>query len=370
MKKIRIVKTAFALAVLLTMTACGAVKDGDKTIIKEPGKIITIIEDEGKEPGKINVSVEKIDRYENLGITDWLDQDTVIISKENESLGKMSLAELADFYPRSLYLYDLNTKEYKLLKERKNMFLGGATLSPDKKHLLYYENSLGDPVYYVMNLETLEAFGIYGENIGGAYSGKWADNDTAIGGAYSGGAYLASTAGKITRLEGLEEALYIVGQIKDKVYYNTNDDATLRVMDLTTKEKTNLNIKNVSGVFPSPDGNQMLILQDNGSKRTMILCDADGGNSKTLAEGEVLDGVSWSPDQRMIAYHTTAVVNGATTSGIYIYDLLTGEATQIAVDIENATTCWSPSGKELVFTEWDGAKYISSIVHLKLSAQE
>jgi TolB protein len=42
----------------------------------------------------------------------------------------------------------------------------------------------------------------------------------------------------------------------------------------------------------------------------MILCDADGGNRKVIAEGTELGGISWSPDQRMIAYSLKANVNG------------------------------------------------------------
>lgn len=357
--------------VLLIVTACDGGKDGNRVIIKEPGKNITVIEDADKEVGKANVSVEKIDQYKNLQISDWLNEDTVIVSKENESLEKMSLEELSDSYPRSIYLYNLNTKEYKLLKEQENLFLGGATLSHDKKHLLYHGNSLGDPVYYVMNLDTLEAFGIHGSNIGGAYSAKWADNETVIGGAYSGGAYLASITGEITSLDDLkEEALFIVRRMKDKVYYNTSYDASLMTLNLATKEKKSLNIDNVYGVFPAPNGKEMLILQDNSSKRTMILCDADGRIIKTIAEGSEIGGVSWSQDQRMVAYSLKTVVNGTSVSGLYVYDMLTGVDTQIVVDVENPTTCWSPSGKELAYSEWNGIQYNSSIVHLKQSLQK
>lgn len=49
-------------------------------------------------------------------ITDWLNENTVIVSKENTSLDKMSLLEFSDYYPRSLYLYNIDTKEYQLLK--------------------------------------------------------------------------------------------------------------------------------------------------------------------------------------------------------------------------------------------------------------
>ncbi|MDF2986673.1 MAG: hypothetical protein K0R50_2183 [Eubacterium sp.] len=358
------------LSILLTIAACDNGNKENRVTIKEPGKSITVIDDAGNTASKPDVSVKKIDRYENVEISDWLNKDTVIVSKENDSLGKMSLAELSDSYPRSLYLYNINTKEYKLLKEQKDVHLGEAALSADKKHLLYSEYSLGDPVYYVMNLDTLKAFGIMGGNIGGAISAGWSGNEV-IGAAYSNGAYLANTTGKISVLDGLkEEALFIVKKNKDNVYYNTSNDESLMMLNLSTKKKVNLNLNNVFNVVPSPDGNQLLVLQSSGSKNIMILCDANGGNKKTIAEGTELGGISWSPDQRMIAYNLKGDVNGTTVNGLYVYDMLTDKSTQIAVDIKNAVTSWSPSGEELVYTEWNGKQYNSSIVYLQYSLQK
>lgn len=369
MKHTTMLKIASALAVLLVSTACMGEKEGQRTVIEKPGGTITVIEDAGQTAGKPNVSVEGIDRYENMQISDWLDEDTVVVSKVNESLGKMSLAELADAYPRSLYLYHLDTNEYELLKERKNAFLGEAALSADKKHLLYSEASLGDPAYYMMNLDTLEAIGLHGEPIGGALGARWADNEV-VGAAYSGGAYLADTAGKIAKVAELQnESLVIVRKMKNKIYYNTNADETLRVLDLATKEKASLDMAQVRSVIPSPNGDQLLVLQSVGDKLALVLCDENGGNRKTIAEGAELGGVSWSQDQRMIAYSLKADVNGTTAHGIYLYDLLSDETTRIAVGIGNADTHWSPSGESLAYTEWNGTQFDSRVVHVAYSVE-
>ncbi|MGO4546100.1 TolB family protein [Paenibacillus sp. 2TAB23] len=371
MKKTKMAIMGLAAALLVFTAACSSEDNNSKVIIKEPGETITVIDNAGKETGEPDVSVEKVEAYENVAFTDWIDEETVVVSKENTSLDKMKLEELADSYPKSLYLYNLNTKQYELLKEQDNVFLGEATLSSDRKHLLYQQFDLGDPVYYVLNLDTLESFGITGGSIGGAVSAKWADEKTIIGAAYSGGAYTASTSGSIAPLAGLnEEALYIVEKIKDKVYYNTQSDESLMVMNLSTKEKTNLGIDHVYRVVSSPDGNQLLILQTNGTKSKLILSDADGKNQKTIAEGTELGGVSWSLDQRMIAYSEKADVNGTTIKGLYVYDMLTGKSTSLAVDVDNAVTAWSPSGKALLYTEWDGKQTNSHIVHLKYSIQK
>jgi len=371
MKKRQITKVICVLTLLITITGCSAAGEKNRETIENPGGSITIIDNEDNETDKPDVSIVGIDNYEKLEISDWLDSETVIVSKENESLGKMSLKELADTYPRSLYLYNLNTREYKLLKEELKLNLGGAKLSPDGKNLLYYGNSLGDPSYYVLNLENLKSFGISGEPMGSAGSAKWADKDTVVGAGYMNGAYYAGIDGKITSLKELEQKnIFIVERLKNTVYYNTADDSTLMALNLLTKETVRLGLTNVSGLYPSPDENQMLVLQQNGSKQLLILCDKDGSNVKTIAGGMELGGVAWSPDQRMLAYSMKGDGNSTAVGSLYIYDMLTGKSALIAVDIENAATCWSPSGKDLAYARWDGKQYNSSIVHLEYSLQK
>ncbi|MFT9845961.1 TolB family protein [Aneurinibacillus sp. REN35] len=369
MKKFKIILVVPAL--LLTITACASEATGNKTVIKEePGKTITVIDDDGKKAGNPDISVEKIVRYENMEVSDWWDENTVIVSKENEALDKMSQEELSDSHPRSLYRYNLETKKFELLKEQKNLHLGDARLSPDKKHLIYQEYLLGDPLFFVMNLTSQHAFPLSGESIGGAVSAEWVDSDKIFGAAYSGTAYTATTAGKISAEKWTDDPLFIAEQINDTIYYNTHSNATLTTVDLKTKKKTSLKLDHVVGVYPSPDKKQMLVLQSNGSKETLILCDLNGENKKTLAEGTELGGVSWSSDQRMIAYSLKPEANSASGNSLYVYDLLSHEPTKLAVGIENAATSWSPSGKELVYTEWNGKQFKSSIVYLNFSLQK
>ena len=368
MKKIKIVKIAFVMSILLTTAACGADAEKDRTIIKEPGKIITVIDGTEEEAEKPGVTVGKIDRLENMAIMGWLDEETVVVSRENTSLEKMTLLELSDSYPKSLYLYNINTGEFNLLKEKENTHLGEAVLSPDKKHLIYSEYDLGDPVYYVMDMATQKAFAITGNGIGGAVSAKWADNETVIGASYSGGAYTASVTGEIKAIEELDgTAPVIIAKIKNKIYFNTQYDETLWVLDLDTNEKVSLNLEHVYNVLPSPDGNQMLVIKSSGSKTLLLLCDTQGANGKTLAEGAEIGGISWSADQRMIAYSLKADVNGVTVNNLYLYDMLTGESVQIAVNVGNPVTSWSPAGEKLVYTQFNTSGSVSNIVYLQLA---
>ncbi len=371
MNKTLITKITCALVLLIITAGCSTAGKNDKVTIREPGGSITIIDNGDNKTGDPGVSIVRIDNYEKLEISDWMDPDTVIVSKENESLEKMTLEELSDSYPRSLYLYNLKTREYKLLKAQEKLNLGGATLSPDKKNLLYYGNSLGDPSYYVLNIESLKSFGISGGPVGNPGSAKWADKDTVIGAGYTSGAYYATTDGKITSMKELDQkAVFIVEKVNDTVYYNTADDNTLMALNLSDGEIAGLGLTNVVGVYPAPDGNQLLVLQYNGSKQTLLLCGRDGKNVKTIAEGVELGGVSWSSDQRMIAYGIKGDGSGTAVGSLYVYDMLTGKPARIAVDVGNVTTCWSPSGKELAYSQWNGKQYNSSIAYLEYSLQK
>lgn len=310
------------------------------------------------------VYVEIIDRFENMEISDWLDENTVVVSKENQALDKMSLLELSDYYPRSLYLYNISTNEYKLLKEEENLFLGGATLSQDNNHLLYYEFALGDLAYYVMDIHTSDGFGIQGDSFGGAISAVW-DGNEVFGATYNNTIYRASSTGKITILDEVgEEGLYIVRKIKDYIYYNTSYDQDLVMFNMNTGEKVELGIKNVYDLIPSPNGNQMLILQGDDRKSTLFISDLNGSNKVVIAEGEGIGGASWSPNEQLIAYRMRSSKEGSEGNSLYIYDVKNNESIIIVDDILDAITSWSPSGQKLAYTESDGVQYNSNIIHL------
>ena len=141
MKKKYLINAFIMAALVLTMTGCE--KNRNKITVQEPEKNITIIDESKQEESEPEILVDKIERLGQVSISDWFDDDTVIVSKDNKSLDKMSLSELSDQYPKSLYFLDTNSKEYQLVKEQKNVLLGGAVFSRDKKYLIYDEYVLG-----------------------------------------------------------------------------------------------------------------------------------------------------------------------------------------------------------------------------------
>lgn len=364
LKKLGYLKIVMFLLVLLTLAACD-MRQEENNDVEDPGKGII---DNGNESNEMNLDLISIEKYEGMEITDWIDEQTVVLAKENEELGKMSLLENAEFYPRSIYMYNLGTKEFKTIKAPKNMFLGGASLSPNKKHLLYYEYSIGDVAYYLMNLEDGEPSSVSGDNIGSAYTAEWTDEQKVIGASYSGGAYLADTSGNVTQIAELqEEQIFTVHKIQEKIYYITTDSPSFQVymMDLMTKEKKNLQLENAERITLSPDGKQLLVTQATGSTKRLIIADADGTIQSTIAEGIEVTGASWSPNQQLIAYQLESVINGVNSNGLYLYDVSSAKSLQIAENIGYANIRWSPSSEKFAVTELGESNYNSSIIYLK-----
>ena len=364
MKKLGFVKVAMLLFVLLTLSACNMRMEEKGTVNEEPGDGMFDSENESSETDLDVIAIEKIEKYEGMEITDWIDEQTVVLAKENQELGKMSLLENAEFYPRSIYVYNLGTKEYKPIKSHKNMFLGGATLSPDKKHLLYYEYSIGDVAYYLMNLEDGEQSSVTEDNIGSAYTAEWTDEQNVIGASYSGGAYMVDTGGNLTQIAELqEEQLFTVHKMQEKIYYITTE-LQVYMLDVITKEKKNLQLENTDRITLSPDGKQILVTQATGSTKRLMITDADGNIQSTITEGSDVTGASWSPNQQMIAYQLVSD-NNVDSSGLYLYDLSTNKSTQITESVGYDKIRWSPSGKKISVTELNERIYTSSIFYIK-----
>lgn len=366
MRKINIIKSTVAFLILLTLTACSKQEEEDTTVIKEPDKSIIIIEDEDTNSEQIPIHVDKIEKFDGMEITDWLDNQTVVLAKENPELEKMNLQENSEYYPRSIYLYNIEVNAYKPLKVLKDMFLGGARLSYDKKHLLYYEYSIGDNAFYIMSMDESDPNNNADEVLGLAMTAKWTMDNNVIGLSYAGGAYTADTSLNLTQINELqEEQLYSVHKTQNRIYYVTiSDTLEMYILNLDTNTKKKINLENVDGIVPSPDGKQILITQNNQSVGKLLVADADGNILRTIAEATEITGVTWSPNQMMIAYQLSTEVNGVVSSGLYIYDVLSDNSTQIAVNTTVSGISWSPNSNIIAVTEFSERNYNSSIIYL------
>ena len=367
MKKIMIF--ALALVILSTLTACSKQQEDNKTVIKEPDKSITVIDKEEDQYEEPSISVDRIIKPLNvLEITDWLDEQNIVVVMENKDLEKMSLLEKADRYSRGIYLYNIETMEAEPIIIRKNMFLGGAKLSPNKKYLLYHEYSIGDSAFYVMSMnEKNQEKDIKDGALGLAITAKWTEDNEIIGVSYAGGAYTTDDNWNLAPAYDLQdEQLYTVIKGKNKICYITvAENLDLHVLDLETNEKMMLDLKNVDGVIPSPDGEQLLLTQSTETDRRLYVADMYGNILRTIAEGIDITGVTWSPDQSMIAYQSESLVNGVNSKDLYIYDVLAGESKKIADNISASEIVWSPSGDKIAVSQYSDTGHNNlSIIYL------
>lgn len=331
-------------------------------------------DEDDKQDGQVEqvkpfISVDKIQEIDVIEISDWLDEQNIIVTMENKELEKMSLLERSDRYSRGLYLYDVETKEAKPLSVRENMFLGGAKLSADKNHLLYYEYSIGDNAYYVMNMEDEDKEkDIKDKALGLAITAKWTDDNDIVGVSYAGGAYRTDTDWKLIPAYDLQdEQLYTLVKSKSMLYYITiEENMDMYILNLTTNNKKKLDIKNPVEIIPSPDGEKLLIGQSTETDTRLHIIDRTGEILKTLAQGVEISGESWSPDGRMIAYQLSTVEEGAESKGLFVYDLSSEESIKIADNISTAKTVWSPSGDKIALTQYSESGSIKPfIIYLK-----
>lgn len=356
MKEGKLIKIAAGLAILLTLAACTS-KGGDNG--SDNGNNVS---------NEIEISIEKIERYSEMEITDWLDEGTVIVAKENTDMDKMSLLERAEFYPRGIYLYSLETKEFEELIAQENMFLGGARLSPDKEHLLFYEYSIGDTAYFLLSMNEIKEAKVKDGGLGLAMTADWDDDNKLAGVSYAGGAYIADTDRNIAQVEGLEEQLFIVKKFQEKLYYVTlEDNFSLYIVDLVTGEKKDLMVDNVDRIVISPDGKQILITVWDGEMKKLLLTDSEGNIISAIAEGNEIYDAAWSSDSKMIAYHLNLDRDGSEKNNLYLYDVSRGKVISLIEDLGLGSIgiSWSPSGEKIALSQLRDSSYDSKIIYLK-----
>lgn len=356
MKYHRLIKITIILAILMILAACSK-KDVDSD------------SNNGNNLGnEIEMTVERIDKYKGMEISDWLDENTLILAKDNTDFEKMNLLEMAEFYPRGIYIYHLDTKEFEQIISIENMFLGGAKVSPDKNHLLFYEYSIGDTAYFLLGMNENKEYSVKDRSIGIAMTADWDDDSHVVGVSYAGGAYISDTEGNITQIEGLEDQLFLVEKLHGRIYYVTlEDNFRLFTLDLETNEKKDLKIDNIDRINISPDGKNILIIKWDGDMKNFDIYDTEGNIIHTIAEGSEISDATWSMDSKMIAYHLSSVKNGEDNGGLYVYDILTNKSMEITKEeIGSVSISWSPSGDKIAVSELKDSSYDSRIIYLKL----
>lgn len=334
----KLVSGMLVIMTVFTFSGCTSQESQDRKIIEKPDKKLTILDDPNQVKGQ-EVTVEKVDRYEDIGGMGWLNEETVLVGKENK---KLLIKKWKD-YPENLYLLNLKTKEQKPLREE-SAHLRTAKLSPDKKHIFYAEYTEKSFSGFVMNSEGREKVQVSKKGVPGPVGGQWINNHQVIL-RNERNIYLADLQGKIEDIKKAEEPVFDAFVLGKKVYYNTSDSWNLFLLDLDTKEEQVLKEK-IMWIIPSPNQNRLALVKWTGeNKVALVLTDLKGKEVATVAEGNRIFGISWSPDQTKLAY-TQMDEDGK--GGIFVADVALGKSTQVAVDIPATRLVWSPSGKKLL----------------------
>ncbi|MDQ0196531.1 hypothetical protein [Paenibacillus wynnii] len=329
---------------LLSIAACGSGDAETRTVVEKSGQKITVM-DNASESVYTQLKLEGIDKLDGVRGMDWLNDDTLVVDKENTQMTAVTV-EGEKRYPHNFYLRNLSTGKEQPLKESEQS-LGFALLSPDKKNVFYKETYEATGIGYIMNLET----GVTVKTGDAEFmttEGEWSDNEHVIFPNMEGDILKVDLNGK-SELAVDTGVTYVhnVVQSGSKIYYVAHEDSQLIAYDTDSKQSKVIK-KEVMWVIPSPDGSRLAIVKRTApTEMTLFLCDDEGNEQSALASGTQVFGTSWSPDGSKLAYTTTA--ENGNENRLFITEVETGEQTPISNDMQASDKLrWSPSGKKLL----------------------
>jgi TolB protein len=350
-----------------TLTACQKSDANDRIVIDKGNKQITVIGNKAQEENH-EIALEKIDSLKNIRAMDWIDENTLLVMKENSEYPEIQL-DRRKAYPQNLYEYDINTQNFKLASGSKN-FMSNAVLSPDRKYIFYKEGVENNLTGFILNRETGEKVQVTHTDSISSSEGKWIDNNTVVFSEFpQGGIYTADKKGNVKPVEnGPKGMVSNTAVVKDKLYYTTMD-GKLYVQNINGTGKKLLK-ENIVWLIPLADADTLILVKrTEKTKMALVIADLEGNEKKTLSEGTQIFGANWSPDQSKIAYSVAPDNSGK--AGVFVSDINTGKTVQLTVDTDLAADelRWSPDGKKILesnlVNENSERYFITQILKLK-----
>ncbi len=365
MKRIGYV-SCLALMAAFTIFGC-SVQGKDRVEISSNSKKITLL---NTSPTPViatsettdNFSVAKIDKLEGLRGEDWINDEIILATKENSGLDPIHVFDSMENI-RNLYTYNLKTGKEKLSYDAKE-YLTMPIVSPDKKHI-FVQNP--DPtgnkglildqkgsIVATISPDNLD------ENLYLSYNNaKWINNDTIIVPDSKEGVCLIGLNSSIDPLDNIDLMQTDTAVMVEKKIYYISTDRNLMSYDITSKQKEVVN-QNVLNFELSPKKDKFAIekkLED--GKNSLVIIDLTGKELETTAEGKTVFGMSWSDDQRKLAYLLSSDKESET--GLYIVDLESKNNIYVSPDfmgIDNGLR-WNPSGNKIMAS-------MSEVIDMKL----
>ena len=354
---------------VISSTGCGVQPQTDRQVIDGNNKQITVLD--GPVPGTDQtVAVEQLQKVPGIRGMDWLDGDTILATKANTER-MPQVIEGKERYPVNLVSYTLTDGSETVLQPADEDQHAGM-LSPDKRFLFYkvMEESIG--FGYLRHMETGDILPVTerqtpDELIEG-YEGEWLDSEHVLFPTMSGKIYTADIEGHTEMLADTGDlTVHDVHKIGDRLYY-IGSGQQLYIQE--GEEPARLLMEQVIWVIPSPDHQSLaMVRRTREGEMTLYLTDLDGKDKAVLSKGMQIFGTAWSRDGTRLAYNLINAENG--TSGLYVADAVTGNVTQVTVDLEDISNQlqWSPSGEYLMaatmIREADGYNPVTYIIKLR-----
>jgi Tol biopolymer transport system component len=289
-------------------------------------------------------AMKKVEVYENINALEWLNDHQIIEKRQ-----------------RGLYLFDLQTKETKLLYEDPTISLPIdptisplAAMSPDKKHL-FFQSIDGRSDYYILNLATKKITKIDSDYLF-RKTPNWVENKSLIYANSLGEILLIQLNGKVTKINhklsdsGEEEAWYQIAKAGDQFFYVKNG-TSLWVWNQRTN-KTKQLMENANEFIVSPDKKQLAVVTSNYTLKedneSLILMDLFGQVQSTIATGQEIRNVVWSDDANKLAYN---ILKTKQLPKLYVMDQKNSRATLLAINLHGDSIAWNPAGTILFINQ-------------------
>jgi TolB protein len=349
-------KRARVTIVFLLILLGGFILAWGNNKLKELGKKDSAVRATRVELSKVKI----IDGIYPLG---WLDEENIIVKKENKSKGIVEKDEGLKGYPTNIYKYNLKTGEENLLIES-DQDIEYAVVSPNRKYIFYVEASELTGTGYIYNLANNKRVQVTEEQEIPIGIGRWADENSVIFFSYTkGGVFTASLTGH--RIEIVPKAQVFMRdpiRVVDKVYY-VSDQYKLYRYDTATKERKLL-LDDIAEFIPSPKG--LTFAHVALARKSIDIRDEKGEKKLHIYDGGGVGGFSWSPCGNKLAY----LVSSSSQKGdtLFIAHISSGKSAKLAENLPQSFPYifWSPSGKKILVPAYekndDKHKFIALII--------
>ncbi|HEX9061019.1 MAG TPA: hypothetical protein VF941_12640 [Clostridia bacterium] len=332
---------------LVLLSACGYSNTGRMEIQKD-GKKITLLN--SKTPLANDFGIEKIDKYEGIRGEDWLGDNSILITRENQELEPIHIFDQMSLI-RNLYSYDMKSKEEKSMA-KKSDYVWMPIMSPDGRYIFFEKSNADRSAWVITDLEGNEKATVEEDTAKGfrlhTNGAMWVNNEEVVVPFSNDGVLLININSKVSKIEAIGQMQTdSAAKVDDKIYY-ISTERNLVVYDISSK-KSKVVKENVLDFELSPEKDMFAIQKKiSESRNALVLIGLSGSEKDTLTEAKAIFGISWSPDQSKLAYLMTSEDESKT--GLHLIDLKSKEDIYVSRDFLNVDNGlkWSPSGKKIL----------------------